>query len=107
MEAENLSLKAEVTHLKEENEQAKGRLDQLAGQMASLENNLSLRIHPHEVEGMMLARLWEGINISQRIVQLVDPNFSVELINLSNLPAQCRDSLVVEPQERQGPPPLP
>ncbi|GMH20532.1 hypothetical protein Nepgr_022373 [Nepenthes gracilis] len=75
--------------------------------MATLENDLSLHICPHEVADMMLSRLWEGIIISRRIVRLVDPEFPVDLINLSNRSVQRRDSLVREPLDRQGPPPPP
>ncbi|GMH19499.1 hypothetical protein Nepgr_021340 [Nepenthes gracilis] len=100
MDTENESLKVENARLKEENERVNGHLDQLTWQMAALENDLSLRIRPHKVADMMLSWLWEGINVSRCFVRLVDPDFPVDLINLSNRSAQRCESLMGEPRDR-------
>ncbi|GMG99135.1 hypothetical protein Nepgr_000975 [Nepenthes gracilis] len=105
VETKNAKLKAEIARLKEEEERGKARLKRLAERVATLENDLSLCICPHEVAGMMHALLLEGINVSRRIARLIDPDFPVELINLSNRATQHKDDLVGEPRDIQGPPP--
>ncbi|GMH16842.1 hypothetical protein Nepgr_018683 [Nepenthes gracilis] len=111
VETENTELKAEVARLnarlKEGDNQSKTRLKWLAERVATLENDLSLRIRPHEVGGMMHARLLEGINVGRRVARLIDPNFPVQFINCPNRAALHKDDLVEEPRDIQGPPPPP
>ncbi|GMH19956.1 hypothetical protein Nepgr_021797 [Nepenthes gracilis] len=66
--------------LEEEATRTVGHTNELLRKIASLENELSTCIRPHEASQALWARLWEGINISRRIVQLVDPNFLVGVL---------------------------
>ncbi|GMH28055.1 hypothetical protein Nepgr_029898 [Nepenthes gracilis] len=63
MEAENAELKVEVARLKEEEDRSKASKKRLADRISTLENELGLRIRPHELEGMLHARMFEGFSL--------------------------------------------
>ncbi|GMH01966.1 hypothetical protein Nepgr_003805 [Nepenthes gracilis] len=102
IETEIASLRAENARLKEEEDRSKASMKRLADRISTLENELGLRICPHELEGMLHARMFEGVQVCRRLVKLIDPDFPVQYLHLGNRGVQHKDDLVAEePQDSQ------